>query len=194
MEKKTFKEKLLFSGRKFVISIKRNYYVIPMIFVFVACLQFMCALHVISPNFNRISYGEYNCMFVFIIALLTILASVAYLNYALKKFGQKRPLHMLIIYFVMEAIILVLLFNINKANTYNVYDEYAKYLQAIETKDEALKASSLQFYNLGVKTNVQLIIQIILTFISLALVITAPFVQAALSKIKFKKVENKNEQ
>ena len=63
-----------------------------------------------------------------------------------------------------------------------------------EKKDEALKASSLQFYNLGVKTNVQLIIQIVLTFISLALVITAPFVQAALSKIKFKKVENKNEQ
>ena len=194
MAKKTFKEKLLFSGRKMVISIKRNYYVIPMIFVFVACLQFMCSLHVISPNFNRISYGEYNCMFVFIISLLTILASVAYLNYALKKFGQKRPIHMLIIYFVMVAVILVLLFIINNANTVNILQEYEKYIQAVADKNEASKAEALKYYNLGVKTRVQLIIQIVLTFISLGLVITAPFVQAALSKIKFKRIENKDEQ
>ena len=193
MAKKTFKEKLLFSGRKFVISIKRNYYVVPMIFVFAACLQFMCSLHIISPNFNRISYGEYNCMFVFIIGLLTILASVAYLNFALKKFGQKRPIHMLIIYFVMVAVILVLLFSINNANSVNILDEYNNYIQAGANKDESAKATALAFYNLGVKTRVQLLIQIVLTFISLALVITAPFVQKALSKIKFKRIENNNE-
>ena len=95
-------------------------------FVFVVCMQFMCSLHIISENFNRISYGDYNCMFVFIIALLTILASVAYLNFALKKFGQKRPIHMLIIYYVMVIITIVLLFYIFKSNTVNLAEELAK--------------------------------------------------------------------
>ena len=47
MEKKTFKEKLLFAGRKFVISIKRNYYIIPLIMVGICCFQFMCSLYII---------------------------------------------------------------------------------------------------------------------------------------------------
>ena len=193
MAKKTFKEKLLFSGRKLVISLKRNYYVVPMIFVFVVCMQFMCSLHIISENFNRISYGDYNCMFVFIIALLTILASVAYLNFALKKFGQKRPIHMLIIYYVMVIITIVLLFYIFKSNTVNIYEELEKYNQAIADKNEASKAEALHYYNLGIQSRYQLITTIILTFVSVALVTTAPFVQAALNKLKFKRIEESND-
>lgn len=192
MGKKTFKEKLLFSGRKLAIAIKRNYYVIPMIFVFVVCMQFMCSLHIISPNFNRISYGEFNCMYVFIIALLTILASVAYLNFALKKFGQKRPIHMLIIYYVMVIITIVLLFYIFKSNTVNLAEELAKYNQAVADKNEASKAEALKYYTLGVKARYQLLTTIILSFVSVVLVTTAPFVQAALNKLKFKRIETEN--
>ena len=36
--------------------------------------------------------------------VLTILACVAYLNYALVSYGSKRPVYMLIVYFVMWAI------------------------------------------------------------------------------------------
>jgi len=193
MAKKTFKEKLLFSGRKLAISLKRNYYVVPMIFVFAVCMQFMCSLHIISENFNRISYGDYNCMFVFIIALLTILASVAYLNFALKKFGQKRPIHMLIIYYVMVIITIVLLFYIFKSNTVNIYEELEKYNQAIADKNEASKSEALHYYNLGIKSRYQLITTIILTFVSVALVTTAPFVQAALNKLKLKRIEESND-
>ena len=193
MAKKSFKEKLLFSGRKLLISIKRNYYIIPLIVVFIACAQFMCSLYVLSPNFNRISYGEYNCMFLFIIALFSILSSVAYLNYALKKFGQKRPLHMLIIYFIMVAIMLVLLFNISEANMVNIYDEFKNYNEAVKNNDEAAKIGALKYYTLGMQSRAQLNAQIALLFTSLGLVITAPFVQAALNKLKFKRIEAVNE-
>ena len=193
MAKKSFKEKLLFSGRKLLISIKRNYYIIPLIVVFVACAQFMCSLYVLSPNFNRISYGEYNCMFLFIIALFSILSSVAYLNYALKKFGQKRPLHMLIIYFVMVAVMLVLLFNISESNLVNIYDELKNYNEAVKNNDEAAKIGALKYYTLGMQSRAQLNAQIALLFTSLGLVITAPFVQAALNKLKFKRIEAVNE-
>ena len=193
MAKKSFKEKLLFSGRKLLISIKRNYYIIPLIVVFIACAQFMCSLYVLSPNFNRISYGEYNCMFLFIIALFSILSSVAYLNYALKKFGQKRPLHMLIIYFIMVAVMLVLLFNISESNLVNIYDELKNYNEAVKNNDEAAKIGALKYYTLGMQSRAQLNAQIALLFTSLGLVITAPFVQAALNKLKFKRIEAVNE-
>lgn len=193
MANKSFKEKLLFSGRKLLISIKRNYYIIPLIFVFISCAQFMCSLYILSPNFNRISYGEFNCMFVFVIALFSILSSVAYLNYALKKFGQKRPLHMLIIYLVMVAVMIFLLFKISNANLVNIYDELEKYNQAVADKDEATKAQALYFYNLGIQSRGQLLTQIVLLFSSLGLVLTAPLVQAALNKLKFKRIEAVNE-
>lgn len=193
MTNRSIKEKLLFSGRKFLISIKRNYYTIPLIFVFITCFQFMCSLYILSPNFNRINYGEFNCMFVFIIALFSILSSVAYLNYALKKFGQKRPLHMLIIYFVMEAVIIVLLFKIFEANNVNIAEELANYNEAVANKDEAAKIIALQYYEYGVNSYKQLMAQFVLLFTSLALVITAPLVQAGLNKLKFKRIEAVNE-
>ena len=193
MTNRSIKEKLLFSGRKFLISIKRNYYIIPLIYVFITCFQFMCSLYILSPNFNRINYGEFNCMFVFIIALFSILSSVAYLNYALKKFGQKRPLHMLIIYFVMEAVIIVLLFKIFEANNVNIAEELANYNEAVANKDEAAKIIALQYYEYGVNSYKQLMAQFVLLFTSLALVITAPLVQAGLNKLKFKRIEAVNE-
>ena len=91
MANKSFKEKLLFAGRKLVISIKRNYYIIPLIMVAVCCFQFMCSLYIISPVFARVTNADgtsgFTSMYVFIITLLTTLATVAYLNYALVKYG-----------------------------------------------------------------------------------------------------------
>lgn len=193
MAKKSFKEKLLFSGRKLMISVKRNYYVIPLIFVFVCCFQFMCSLYVLSPNFDRISYGEFNCMYIFIISLFSILSGVAYLNYALKKFGQKRPLHMLIIYFVMTGINLVLLFSIFNANTYNIIEEVNKLNDAIANNNEAARLEALKYYEYGLQSRSKLLTQIVLNFVTLALVITAPIVQAALNKLKFKRIEASDE-
>jgi hypothetical protein len=195
MANKTFKEKLLFSGRKLLISIKRNYYIIPLIFVCVCCAQFMCILHKISKSFERVSseFGAYSCMFVFLIALLLILACVAYLNYALTKYGQKRPLHMLIIYFVMAAAIVAMLIYIYRANQLNLIDEINLYNQAAANKDQASQNTYLDYINKGLVTKKLLTVQFVLLGVSVALVATAPLVQEALSKLKFRRIEDNGE-
>ena len=189
MAKSSFKEKLSFSFRKFIISLKRNYYVIPLALVFICCIQFMCSLHVLSPVFDRIpqAYGQYNCLFIFVISLFTILFSVAYLNYALVKYGQKRPVFMLIIYLVMWAITMYLLFTVLKANSLNLAEEYRDYNAATS---ESKKNEYLKYIVLGEKTASLLITQIVLEFISVVGVLTAPIVQNAFKKITFKPIEN----
>lgn len=188
MTKKSFKDRLKFGCRKFIISLKRNYYIIPLIFVFVCCVQFLCSLYVFSPVFDRIpqKFGEYNCLFVFTISLFTILYSVAYLNYALVKYGQKRPIFMLILYFVMWAIVITLLFIIYKANSLNLLEEYADYEAATS---ESKKNEYLTYIKLGTQCRNMLLTNIILEFISVVLVITAPFVQKAFRKILFKPID-----
>lgn len=188
MEKKTFKEKLLFAGRKFVISIKRNYYIIPLIMVGICCFQFMCSLYIISPVFSRITNADgtsgFTSMYIFIITLLTTLATVAYLNYALVKYGKKRPVLMLILYALMTAISVLLLVIIMIANLGRVNGDVANYNTAVN-KDPTLLAK----IQAGLKTNNILITQLVLQAISILMVATAPIVQAALNKIKFKRIE-----
>ena len=188
MGKKTFKEKLLFAGRKLVISIKRNYYIIPLIMVAVCCFQFMCSLYIISPVFARVTNADgtsgFTSMYVFIITLLTTLATVAYLNYALVKYGKKRPVLMLILYALMTAISVVLLVIIMIANLGRVNGDIAAYNVAA-IKDPRL----FEKIQAGLKTNNILITQLVLQAISIILVLTATLVQAALNKIKFKRIE-----
>lgn len=180
MEKKTFKEKLLFAGRKLVISIKRNYYIIPLIMVAVCCFQFMCSLYIISPVFKRITNPDgtsgFTSMYIFIITLLTTLATVAYLNYALIKYGKKRPVAMLILYAVMTIICVVLTVIIFQANQLRFAQDLAN-----KAAYDTLLA--------GRKTKYILLTHLILQGVSIVLVATAPLVQAALNKIKFKRIE-----
>lgn len=186
MGKKTFKEKLLFAGRKLVISIKRNYYIIPLIMVAVCCFQFMCSLYIISPVFKRITNADgtsgFTSMYIFIITLLTTLATVAYLNYALVKYGKKRPILMLILYGLMTAISVVLLVLITTANLERLNGDISSYYA---TYDKSI----LPNIDSGRKTNNILITQLVLQAISILMVLTAPLVQAALNKIKFKRIE-----
>ena len=180
MEKKTFKQKLLFAGRKLVISIKRNYYIIPLIMVAVCCFQFMCSLYIISPVFKRITNPDgtsgFTSMYIFVITLLTTLATVAYLNYALVKYGKKRPIAMLILYAVMTIVCVVLTVIIFKANQ-------LRFAQDIASK------ASYEILLAGRKTKNILLVQLVLQGISILMVATAPIVQAALNKIKFKRIE-----
>src|SRR5574344_1567260 len=110
MKKKSFGEKIKFSFRKMAVSLKRNFYIVPLILVLATCVQFLCALYILSPMFARIptKFGSFNCLFFFVITLLSILYCVAYMNYALKKYGKKRPIYMLILYIVMWLVNIVL--------------------------------------------------------------------------------------
>ena len=192
MQVKSFKDKATFFFRKLAISLKRNYFIVPLILVAVCCIQFMCSLHILSPSFSRVSkeFGAYSCLFVFIVSLLTILACVAYLNYALVAYGSKRPIFMLVIYLVMWAVIIALLFLLMKANNLNVLDEQKQLAENIKNNNFSQISVNEQYIALGNQSRQILIVQLVLEFVSLICVVTAPFIQAKLKQIKFKKVDS----
>ena len=195
--------------RKKAIALKRNYYTVPLIFVFVCCLQFLCSLFIFSPAFSRLDvnfssvnsanvivnampeflknifsvFWPYNCIFLFLITLFTILYSVAYLQYSLNKYGEKRPVHMLIIFFVLWAINILLLLFVYKANNINLWDEITAL--AADPNSEVLK----KYVGYAQQTQVLLMTHIILSVITGVVVATAPFVQKALKKISFNEVK-----
>jgi len=192
MKKKSFGEKIKFSFRKMAISLKRNFYVVPLALVLVTCMQFLCSLYILSPMFARIptKFGSFNCLFLFVITLLSILYCVAYMNYALKKYGKKRPLFMLILYFVMWAINIVLLFMIFNANNLDLAEEIAAYDSATTESEKVIYA---QYVTLGQQSRTCLLAQIILAFISFASVALAPLIQHFLKKITFKPIDTNYE-
>lgn len=191
MQNKTFMDKLKLSTRKLVISIKRNYYIIPLLIILAGCVQFLCGLYILSNNMDRVSqhHGNYNCMFVFIIALLAILSTVAYLNYALVKYGQKRPTHMLILYLVMVIINVVLLIIVLKANAASLLDEKASLAGFIAKGDITGQATANEQIANCLASKKVLINQLIFIGVAVVVVLTAPIVQSSLNKLKFKRVE-----
>ncbi len=187
----TLKDKFLFGLRKIAISIKRNYYVIPLILVVVCAIQIMCSLYIISTALTRVDSEKMASLLAFVVCLFTTLSCVAYLNYAMVKYGQKRPIHMLIIYYVLTAIsltvcILIFIFNYNQ-----LLSEIAS-LNA-STPGTAEYSKYLEFVTSEQKTHGIFLTQIILEVISLIVVSTAPIVQNRLKKIKFKKVDINDE-
>lgn len=207
--KKGFKFRL----RKRAIALKRNYYTVPLIFVFASCLQFLMSLFIFSPAFSRLDvqfssvnsanpianalpgflkniftvFWPYNCIFLFIITLFTILYSVAYLQYSMQKYGEKRPVYMLVIFFVLWGINLVLLAFVYEANYINLADE----LIALQSKPTDLVIQS--YVNYARQTRTLLMVHIILSLVTGVVVATAPFIQKQLKKITFKPLEE-NEQ
>lgn len=190
MEKTSFKNKLAFKGRKIAISLKRNFYIVPLIVVLITAAQFLCILYILSPMYARVSttltpWGSFNCIFLFLITLFCILYSIAYLNYAMKKYGKKRPIHMLIIYYVLAIINVVLLVLIFVSNEKNIADEYNN---MINGSDASAREIAKEYYEMGLKSESALIWQFILAGVSLVIVSVAPLIQSILSKIKFKKI------
>lgn len=202
-----------FRLRKRIIALKRNYYVVPLIFVFISCFQFLCSLFIFSPAFSRLDvnfssvnasntvvnsmpgflksifsvFWPYNCIFLFLITLFCILYSVAYLQYSLQKYGEKRPVYMLIIFFALWAINLVLLAFVYEANYINLADE----LIALAAKPSDLIIQKYVTY--ARQTRTLLLIHIVVSIITGIVVATAPLVQKQLKKISFKAIEE-NEQ
>ena len=207
--KKGFKFRL----RKRAIALKRNYYVVPLIFVFISCFQFLCSLFIFSPAFSRLdvnfssvnaqnpvvnsmpgflksifsAFWPYNCIFLFLITLFCILYSVAYLQYSMQKYGEKRPVHMLIIFFVLWGINLFLLAFVYEANYINLADE----LISLAAKPTDLIIQ--QYVTYARQTRTLLMVHIIISIITGVVVATAPLVQKQLKKISFKAIEE-NEQ
>lgn len=191
MQNKSFLEKVKFSIRKFLINIKRNYYIVPLLIVLAGCVQFLCGLYILSNNMDRVAqyHGKFSCMYVFIIALLAILSTVAYLNYALVKYGQKRPIHMLILYLVMVAINVLLLILVYNSNMSALTEERELLEGFIATGDKIGESNAIEQIDHCLDSRKVLLAQMILIGVAVITVLTAPIVQSSLNKLKFKRVE-----
>lgn len=192
----SFSEKLKFSLRKLAISLKRNYFIIPMIFIGVTIFVIMCSLSTVSSVITRYAgntdyaLAPYSAIFEFCVCLLTILGGVAYINYAFVGYGKKRPLYMMIIFLVLFVGSVVLLFLIYNGITPSYQGDIVTYNNAVAANDQSVIAEYTTLLANGSKTFTLLTWHIVLCLISIALVISAPFIQAALKKIKFKNISS----
>ena len=192
----SFSEKLKFSLRKLAISLKRNYFIIPMIFIGITIFVIMCSLSTVSSVITRYAgntdyaLAPYSAIFEFCVCLLTILGGVAYINYAFVGYGKKRPLYMMIIFLVLFGGSVVLLFLIYNGITPSYQGDIVTYNNAVAANDQSVIAEYTTLLANGSKTFTLLTWHIVLCLISIALVISAPFIQAALKKIKFKNISS----
>lgn len=192
----SFSEKLKFSLRKLAISLKRNYFIIPMIFIGVTIFVIMCSLSTVSSVITRYAgntdyaLAPYSAIFEFCVCLLTILGGVAYINYAFVGYGKKRPLYMMIIFLVLFVGSVVLLFLIYNGITPSYQGDIVTYNNAVAENNQSVIAEYTTLLADGSKTFTLLTWHIVLCLISIALVISAPFIQAALKKIKFKNISS----
>ena len=192
----SFSEKLKFSLRKLAISLKRNYFIIPMIFIGITIFVIMCSLSTVSSVITRYAgntdyaLAPYSAIFEFCVCLLTILGGVAYINYAFVGYGKKRPLYMMIIFLVLFIGSVVLLFLIYNGITPSYQGDIVTYNNAVAANDQSVIAEYTTLLANGSKTFTLLTWHIVLCLISIALVISAPFIQAALKKIKFKNISS----
>ena len=172
----SFKAKMLFKGRKILISLKRNYYIIPLIFTLICAAYFLCTLYILSPVFFRIqsatSYSKFNSLFIFLVSLAVILYSIAYLNYAIKKYGKNRPLYMLIIFYVLMVGSIALLILLYYSNYYNYLDD----LNIFNTQPDK-QVAYREFLQKDIQAHNAIIVTLVLSFVDLLIVSTAPLVQ-----------------
>ena len=184
----SFKAKMLFKGRKILISLKRNYYIIPLIFTLICAAYFLCTLYILLPVFFRIqsatSYSKFNSLFIFLVSLAVILYSIAYLNYAIKKYGKTRPLYMLIIFYVLMVGSIALLILLYYSNYYNYLDD----LNIFNTQPDK-QVAYREFLQKDIQAHNAIITSLILSFVDLLIVSTAPLVQSKLKKLKFKQID-----
>jgi len=169
--------------RKMVISLKRNYYVIPLFFVAICCMQFTFSLDKLSNIFARVN-NDYCCLYIFIITLLSILSIVAYLNYS----GKSHPKYMLIIYLVMLAVQLTLDFIIYNANSLNLIEEKQALAEAIASNNQTAIDTYTIAVNNGTSAGTSIMVHIVLSFVTLVFVLTAPLMQKLFRKISFKSI------
>ena len=114
MEKKnkvSFGARLKESGRKFLVLLKRNPHIIPLLIFFVAYVLYTFKLTHISKTTAAINVANMG-MFEFVIMLFSLLSFVCYLNAFPKR--SKPNIVMIVLFVVMS--VLVLLSNIGYQN------------------------------------------------------------------------------
>lgn len=193
----SFKEKFEFKCRKFVIKLKRNFYIIPLIFIVFSTMFFMCTLYISSSVVLRIpesvsSYARLLGMLLFIVTLSGILSSVAYLNFAYSK-NKNKAWPMLAIFYVLSIVNVVIMFLLIDCNHINLVNEIENYNNAIASGNTGCIDILNKYVNLEKQTAIVFIAYLVFNFVSMVLVAVSPLIQNAIRKIKFKSISNTGE-
>lgn len=185
-----FKAKFNIFLRKRLASLKRNFYTLPFIFICICCFFFLGILFILIKSVGRIEYKP-SAIFLFIATLASILTIVAIINYVKKVYGQKRPLKMLIAYYIIVAICLGFTIAVFVFNEKQILIETAN--RNATSKDHAEWFIYQTYINYGVCSRTLMIIFFTFEFIANGLLIASPFFERKLRKINFDNVI-KNEQ
>ena len=170
--------------RKQFISLKRNFYNVPLFVILMTVFFFLCATYVHSQCVARVNYVEndpfiatmngLNAFFLFCITLAGILGAVSYLKYM----GNK-SIFMLILFEVLTVVQAALeaFFYIGVSRQLTHED--------VTTSDSAAKYIELETESISL-----MIIHFVLLGICFVLGIVSPFIQKALKNVKLARIED----
>lgn len=174
--------------RKEFISLKRNFLIVPLLFITVTMIVFTCNLHVSSPTFSRVegNYGtDFNCLFIFIITLMSIMSFVSYFYYM-----NSKKVFMLLIFFTTMLIQLgFVIFLISQLNAFIIIEKAKLETETLPAQIEIIN----RYIKLERKTQGIFIMHCVFNVISCLIAAVAPFIQKALKKIKIKRLDTQNE-
>ena len=103
---------------------------------------------------------------------------------AIKKYGKNRPLYMLIIFYVLMVGSIALLILLYYSNYYNYLDD----LNIFNTQPDK-QVAYREFLQKDIQAHNAIIVTLVLSFVDLLIVSTAPLVQSKLKKLKFKQID-----
>lgn len=168
--------------KKRIASLKRNFYTLPFVFICISCFFFLSSLFILIKSVGRIDYRP-SAIFLFISVLASILTIVASVNYVKKVYGQKRPLKMLIAYYIILAVCLAF------AIAVFIYNE--KQIATETANRDAISPERAEWYvyqtyiNYGVCSRILMIIFFALELITNGLLIASPLIEKKLKSINF---------
>lgn len=163
-------------------SLKRNFYTLPFAFICIACFFFLGTLFILIKSVGRIEYKPAS-IFLFIATLASILTIVAVISYTKKVYGQKRPLKMLIIYYVLVVVCLGFTIAVFYFNEKQIAIEIAN--RDATTPEYAEWYVYQTYINYGICSRTLLIIFFVLEGIANILLMTAPLFEKKLKTINF---------
>ncbi|MCQ2795019.1 MAG: hypothetical protein MJ214_02255 [Bacilli bacterium] len=180
--------------RKRIASLKRNFYTLPFALVCISCFFFLASLFILIKSVGRIEYRP-TAIFLFIAVLASILSIVAIVNYVQKVYGQKRPLKMLIAYYIIIVVCLAFTITVFIYNEKQITAEFiARESFIIDGKKMAQWYICQTYINYGVCSRTLMIIFFILELITNGLLIASPAIEKKLKTINFDELAAKNEQ
>ena len=209
VKNKSLSKSIFLWGRKKLIGLKRNFYVIPLLFIVVAFCQFMFNLFKISPTATMIfanindfiinpqnyptldiskfgletSLVSYYSLFIFLITLSSILYVVSFIFFMQNKDLPKKKWFFFGLFFALTTLIIFLEIILVKITSLSldINNVLLEGGRNIKKVQEAIRTQK--------ENNVIFIANIILIAISMVAVALSPYLQVLIRKVKFSRID-----